>query len=380
MADQRLGPWRLDGNRVSRFYRGGALLDAFRAGALAEGGRGAEAATAQHDTDHPEDWVGSATRAWTPPGDPVSEEGLSRVRIGGRAVRIADMLAENPSAVGGAALVSRAGPTTGVLVKLLDAGIRLPVHAHPTRAFARQHLGSFFGKAEAWVVLATRDVPGEPPAHVRLGFNRDLGEDELRQLIEEERSDELLAAMHVRPTIPGDVWFVPPGTPHAIGAGALILEIQEPSDFSIVAETAGYPIDRADAHLGLGWDLMLAVFDRREADRGILVAGKGQTLGPPEAGITRRRLTPPSADPFFRAERWTIAGAVTPLDETAFLVAVVTGGAGTATVEGGASLELRAGMTFAVPAAGLPGLRVAGQALEMLACLPPRPADLDPGG
>ena len=62
------------------------------------------------------------------------------------------------------------GSTTGLLVKLLDARERLPVHCHPTRQFARDVLGSPFGKAEAWIVVATRQVPGAEPPNVRVGF------------------------------------------------------------------------------------------------------------------------------------------------------------------------------------------------------------------
>ena len=40
--------------------------------------------------------------------------------------------------------------------------------------------------------------------------------------LDEQPTDDLLAALHERPTRPGDVWFVPPGTPHAIGAGVFI--------------------------------------------------------------------------------------------------------------------------------------------------------------
>src|SRR3954451_1770179 len=168
-------PWRLLPNRVSRFYRGGLLLDAFR--------------DVPHptDTDEPEDWVGSATRSWTRPAAPPTLQGLGVAEIDGERRRVADVLAADPVAVTGGELADTAGgPTTGILVKLLDAGSRLPVHLHPSRAFAREHLGSPFGKAEAWIVLATRQLPGEDPPHIRLGFRRDVGRRELRRWIEIE--------------------------------------------------------------------------------------------------------------------------------------------------------------------------------------------------
>ncbi len=58
---------------------------------------------------------------------------------------------------------------TGVLVKLLDAGQRLPMHVHPDRRFATAHLASPYGKTEAWVIVSAR-----PDAYVHLGFARGL--------------------------------------------------------------------------------------------------------------------------------------------------------------------------------------------------------------
>jgi len=376
-----LGPWPVVANRVTRFYRGGALLDAFREGTLGEGVLGQAGATAR-DTDRPEDWVASATSAWLPPDRDPSEEGLGSVVVDGANRRVRDLLARDPEGVGGP-IVARAGTTTGLLVKLLDAAIRLPVHAHPTRAFARRHLGSWFGKAEAWIVLGTREVPGEPAASIRLGFRRDVGRDELGDLITGRRSADLLELLNERSIAPGDAWFVPPGTPHAIGAGALILELQEPTDFSIVAETAGFPINPEDAHLRKGWGTMLDAFDRGGLGERALEGLRGTAPGPSgttTAELDRRRLIPSAADPYLRAERWLVHGEARPDEAPAFLVGVVTAGNGRVRVDGGADLAVRPGATFAVPAAGLPRLVLEGDGLTVVACLPPRLEDLGRDG
>ncbi|HET7474371.1 MAG TPA: class I mannose-6-phosphate isomerase [Candidatus Limnocylindrales bacterium] len=330
-------PWRLLPNRVSRFYRGGLLLGRFRG------------QSDPVDSDRPEDWIGSATRAWTPPGDPPTDEGLSDADVAGSVRRIADVLAADPVGVAGADLAPTG--TTGVLVKLLDAGIRLPVHAHPTRSFARAHLGSAFGKAEAWLVLGTRRIDGEPPPHVRLGFRRDVARDELRGWIEDRRTDDLLEALHDRPTSPGDVWFVPPGTPHAIGAGVFILEVQEPTDFSIVLETRGFPIAMADAHLGLGWDVMLDAIDRAGRSDAELATLRGSWTG------ADGPVLPPGAAPFFRVDRIAVGAAAAPTLPPVFTVGVVTAGRGIVRTETG-ELGVRAGEAFAVPAGGVAGLRL----------------------
>src|SRR3954469_10367468 len=96
----------------------------------------------EEDGEYPEDWLGSVVPARNPTRD-EPEAGLSRLDDG-RLLR--DAVAEDPAYWG--------EPT--VLVKLLDPAGRLPVHAHPDRAFAREHLGSAYGKTEAWIVVATR--------------------------------------------------------------------------------------------------------------------------------------------------------------------------------------------------------------------------------
>ena len=376
MADDRLGPWLLGPNRVRRFYRGGALLDAFRAGRLADrAAHEAGEAAAEGDTFEPEDWVGSATRSWTPPGADPTDEGLSHVSVGGRERTIAELLEADAEDVGGRDLVRAVGrPTTGLLVKLLDAAQRLPVHGHPTRTFAHEHLGSPFGKTEAWHVVATRTLAGEPPPSIRLGFRREVGRDELLRWIRDQDSEALLDALHERPARAGDTWLVPAGTPHAIGAGVFIVELQEPSDFSIVAETRDVPVDPEAAALGLGWDRMVDAFDRRALPDDDLARLRFVPGPPPIAGaLARARLTPPAADPYFRAERWTVGERWRRVEEQAFLVGLVTRGSGTARVDRGTELALDPGTTFAVPAAGLPRLDLRGEGLELVACLPPRP-------
>ena len=133
MTLERLAP-----TRVHRFYTGGALIDRLRG-------------EPESDTSFPEDWLGSVTPA-SNPGRDDPEEGLSRL-ADGRLLR--DVIeADREHWLGGA-------DSTGLLVKLLDAAERLPVHAHPDRAFARRHLDSQFGKTEAWIVLDMRGDESE---------------------------------------------------------------------------------------------------------------------------------------------------------------------------------------------------------------------------
>jgi len=384
-------PLALPSNRVTRFYRGGALLDRFRAGGTA----GLAAATADEpggtggapnaDGQQPEDWLASTLRVWTPVGKALSDEGLSVVRVGDEELTLRELVQRrDPAAIGGAALVRVAGPTTGLLTKLLDTTQRLPVHCHPTRAFAERFLGSRWGKTEAWLVLGTRQIAGEEPPSIRLGFRRDVGRAELRGWIEDHDSAALLDAMHQRTVAPGDAWLVPAGIPHSIGAGVFLVELQEPTDFSIVAETA-FPIAAEDAHLGMGWDVMVDAFDRSGLSEDALETmrqpAESGALGAADTTTSakRERLLGAAAAPYFRAERFTLdtSGGTTrlPWPDT-FVVGIATSGSGRVISSGG-SMPVRAGNTFALPAAASTDATIeCHESLEILFCLPPEPEAL----
>jgi mannose-6-phosphate isomerase len=233
-------PRPVEPTRVYRFYRGGELIGRLRG-------------TPELDDVFPEDWLASVTPASSPGRDePLA--GLSRLTGGGL---LRDAVAADPEAWLGAAHIARFGHSTGLLVKLLDAAVRLPVHAHPDRAFARQHFGSPFGKTEAWVVLATRSDESE----VWLGLREPVEAAVYRGWIERQDTERLLGTLHRVTVRAGDTLFVPAGVPHAIGAGVLIAEVQEPSDFSIICEWSGFPIAAEDSHLGVGWDVALGALE-----------------------------------------------------------------------------------------------------------------------
>jgi mannose-6-phosphate isomerase len=224
---------RLAPTRVHRFYRGGALIGSLR-------GEPSE------DGSLPEEWVGSVTPA-SNPGRADPDEGLSRL-VDGRLLR--DAVGADPIGWLGEEHVARFGTSTGVLVKLLDAAERLPVHAHPDRTFARRALDSPFGKTEAWLVLRTR----QEQAEVWVGLREEVEPERFLEWVRAQDVERLLGSLNRVLVRAGDVVYVPAGVPHALGAGLLIAEVQEPTDFSILCEWRGFPIDPEDSHLGLGWD------------------------------------------------------------------------------------------------------------------------------
>lgn len=226
--------------RVHRFYRGGALIAELR-------GERAE------DGFLPEEWIGSVTPA-NNPGRADPEEGLSRL-VDGRLLR--DAVADDPIRWLGKDHVARFGVSTGVLVKLLDAAERLPVHAHPDRSFAGRAFDSPFGKTEAWLVLRTRHEEAE----VWAGLADEVEPERFLEWIRVQDVEALLDSLNRVPVRAGDVVYVPAGVPHALGAGLLIAEVQEPTDFSLLCEWRDFPVDEEDSHLGLGWDEALKALD-----------------------------------------------------------------------------------------------------------------------
>jgi len=322
-------PLILPPNQFTRFYAGGARIDALRG----EPG-GADS--------RPEDWIGSTTTAF---GE--ESEGLSRV-ADGKLVR--DLVQADPEALLGPAHTSRFGADTGLLVKLLDAGERLPVHLHPGRAFARARLSSRWGKTEAWLILEA-----EPGATVHAGLRAPVNTAALRRWVEEQDAEEMLAALHELPVRAGDALLIPAGTLHAIGAGILLLELQEPSDLSVLLEWRRFGVDSGAEHLDLGWDAALAAVDTAAAD--------------PATFVTRQpgALLPEAADAYFRAERVQGGSECQP----SFAVLVVLHGDGALRTERGEELELRAGMTALVPFAA--GVTTLTGGLEAIRCLPPDP-------
>ncbi|MFG1707796.1 class I mannose-6-phosphate isomerase [Nonomuraea sp. M3C6] len=314
-----------------RFYLGGEKIARFR---------GREAA----DPRTPEDWIGSVTTVF-------GAETLGLTRLPGREW-LRDAVARDPVAWLGPEHVGRFGDDPLLLVKLLDAGQRLPVHSHPGTAFARRHLGRAHGKAEAWLILEGGTI--------HLGFESDLDRTTLDQWVRDQDVDSMLAAMNEVEVGPGDTIFVPAGVPHAIGAGVFLIELQEPEDLSVLMEWTGFAVDGpAEGHLGLGFDLALSCVDRTATGADGLV--RRRAMAAPGSVLVHE------ADPFFRAELVRVDGH--EVVEPGYGVLVVTGGEGSLAGSGQAPIPMHRGTTVLVPhAAG--ALSLTGR-LDLVRCLPP---------
>lgn len=193
----------------------------------------------------PEEWIGSTTTRF---GEAVN--GLSKLPTG---KLLKDEIDSDPSSWLGQKHFEKFGTSTEVLVKLLDPDQRLPVHYHPDKKFAKEKLQLNHGKTEAWIVL---DAPDG--ARVGVGFKESMKKNQVAQLVRDHDSTGLLNSLEFKNVKAGDAVFVPAGVPHAIEAGIFVLELQEPTDLSILLEWDGFAVDGdKDGHLDLGFDIAL---------------------------------------------------------------------------------------------------------------------------
>lgn len=334
-------PVVLPANQPRQFYQGGAAIAALR---------GAESA-AEYG---PEDWVASTT-----PRFGKETDGLSTLPDG-RFLR--DAIIAAPEEWLGAEHVKTFGTSTALLVKLLDAGQRLPVHLHPSNTFAQEHFGSHFGKTEAWAVIGTSGA--EPTVYA--GFREDIDERQLANWVDIQDRDAMLGSLNKITVAPGDTVLITSGLPHAIGAGVFVVELQQPTDFSITLEWQGFLDDAKAGHLGIGFDTALGAVDRSGWNADRLETIIRHTSGDTQPVVP---LFNDAAAPFFRAERLQVNA---PVDlDPGFSVLVALEGSGRLRTENGGTLELRKGQTAVVPYAA--GSSTVDGELIMVRCRPPAP-------
>jgi len=108
-----------------------------------------------------------------------------------------------------------------ILTKFLDAREDLSLQVHPDDNYARAHPGAHL-KSEAWYV-----VESDPGSRILNGLRAGVSREDFRRGIEAGNVDQLITPI---PTKPGQCFYLPSGTVHALGAGILVAEIQTPSD------------------------------------------------------------------------------------------------------------------------------------------------------
>lgn len=135
----------------------------------------------------------------------------------------------------GQEVIDRFGTTFPLLIKFIDARDNLSIQVHPDDELAKARHNSF-GKTEMWYVIkATKD------ASLYSGFSKQIDADEYVKRVQDNTIMDVLQRYNVNE---GDVFFLPAGRVHAIGAGCFIAEIQQTSNITYRI----YDYNRKDAN------------------------------------------------------------------------------------------------------------------------------------
>lgn len=219
-----------------------------------------------------------------------------------------------------------------LLIKILDARERLSVQVHPNERTAGIAGGE--PKTEMWYVLEAA-----PTARIFVGFKPRVRPHDLERAMRRGGVGDLLRSFPARP---GDAFYIPGGTVHAIGEGCLLLEVQQSSDTTYRL----YDWDR------VGADGKPRTLHPEQALRSVEWAGSKspRTRARRAAAATRNRLTGVVASPFFVVERLRLCRPMAVQHNAASFHAFFAVRGNAVLAGGGVTLRLRSGVSCLVPA------------------------------
>ncbi len=165
--------------------------------------------------------IGSIGESWEISGLRDNESVVAEGPMAG--LTLTEVIRREGAALLGTANYARFGEEFPLLVKFIDARHDLSVQVHPDDSLARQQHGGR-GKAEMWYVVAA-----DKGASLRVGFHRSVTPEEYERAVADHTILDLISEYVVTA---GDVFFLPSGRIHTIGAGSLLVEIQQPSDIT----------------------------------------------------------------------------------------------------------------------------------------------------
>lgn len=171
--------------------------------------------------------------SWEISGVPGSESIVDGGPDSGKS--LSALIREKGCALVGKKIYDNYGDQFPLLIKFIDACQDLSVQVHPNDILAAERHAGSRGKTEMWYV-----VEADPGARLLSGFSRPTGKEEYEKAIKDNKVEEMLSSANVSS---GDVFFLPAGRVHAIGAGCFVAEIQETSDITYRI----YDYDRRDA-------------------------------------------------------------------------------------------------------------------------------------
>jgi mannose-6-phosphate isomerase len=229
----------------------------------------------------------------------------------------------------------RASREFPLLVKFLFPTDQLSIQVHPDDAYARQNEApDAVGKTEMWHV-----VSAEPGATLLLGLVPEVDRGEFQSAIKQGGLEKFFQRL---PVSPGDIFYVPSGTPHTIGAGMILCEVQQNSDLTYRL----YDFHRLDAkgnprdlHIQKG----MAVIDFAHRK-----GGKVTPVALPSANHAKTYLL--LACSYFASERWDFSAQHhANSDPARFELLVILNGRGNIQWSGG-SCSYQQGECWFIPA------------------------------
>ncbi len=336
-------PLKLLENRVWRTYTGGKLIDEWKG------------KSNPSDGEYPEEWIASTVRAKNVGREHIKDEGLSKLCLeDGNKITLQEVISSDPGLFLGKKHAEKYGANPAVLVKILDSAERLAIQVHPDKEFTKKEFNTKFGKTEAWYILGGRRINGVDP-YVLLGFKEGVSRELWRDLFLKQDREGMIDCLHKIAVKPGDVFLINGGLPHAIGSGCFLIEIQEPTDYTLRVERttpAGYRVPDSACHQGLGFDKLFNCFNYETASY--------------EENISRWKLEPEvirekqggretvligSKDTnCFRMHSIDIKNKITCQDTEIFCIAVVLEGKGSVVADD-CPVEVKQGDELFIPAA-----------------------------
>lgn len=244
---------------------------------------------------------------------------------------LTELLARDKERLLGNRNYERFGTEFPLLIKFIDAREDLSIQVHPDDRLAWERHRSK-GKTEMWYVVAA-----DEGAHLRSGFTRQVTPAEYEKSVADDTITDLLTDHEVRP---GDVFFLPAGRIHSIGAGSFIAEIQQTSNITYRI----YDFNRRDANGNL------RELHTEQAKGAIDYSVEADYRTRYEA--VKDRPVELVACPYFTTTLYDLTRPC-EIDLAAtdsFLVVMCIEGSGTLTDDQGSAMPLRQGETVLVPA------------------------------
>lgn len=215
-----------------------------------------------------------------------------------------------------------------LLTKIIDAKDDLSVQVHPNDEYSKIHEGEL-GKYESWYI-----IDAEEGASIVYGHTA-ASREEFADRVEKGEWNELLTKVEVKP---GDFFDVPPGTIHAIGAGVLLLEVQQNSDVTYRV----YDYDRPDADGNLR---ELHIEKSLDTTNYPHVGSKTEPETVEYAGGSVTRFV---TNEYYSVGKWAVDGELTLETAADYTVATVVKGEGELEVDGD-NYSLKPADTFILP-------------------------------